>query len=125
MSLGHRLMMVVTLKNHSGSLNSTTCINAVEPQHQLFHVSGQAPLGAITTCPQCPEGSYGAPQVWFGVRTKFPSPQPLDASFLVSLISALHPSLSHERTLPNHVSLTSMLNSSSPSPHRLSWIATP
>ena len=42
LQLGHRLTMVVALQNHSGNLNSTACINAAEPRHQLFDVSGKA-----------------------------------------------------------------------------------
>ena len=46
---GHRMtMVIITLQNHSGMLNSTTCIIAVEPRHPSVQVSSKVLLGAVT-----------------------------------------------------------------------------
>ena len=100
--------MVVTLQNHSGMLITMTCIIVAEPKHQLFHVSS-----AVTHCPQCPERASGAPMGRVYGQDQALSTPALGRFIVVSLTSVLDPSLSLENTPPNHVSLTSMLNSSS------------
>ena len=111
--LGHRTTMAVTLQNHSGNLNSTTCINAPQPQHELSHVFSKAPSGAVTICPAGPEGATDAQSsvVGSGLAPYTPA---LRRFFRVSLTSVLNPSLSLSDAQPSPVSLTSVLNSSSP-----------
>ena len=48
---GHTTALVVTLQNHSSTLNSTVSSMAAEPRHNLSHLSNRAPLDAVTNCP--------------------------------------------------------------------------
>ena len=85
----------------SGIHNSTTCIHAVEPQHQLFHVSGKALLGIVTNCPLCTKGtSAPSPPSWVHGQDQASFTLALGRFLLVSLTSVLNPSLSLECTPP-------------------------
>ena len=57
-------MMIVTLQNDSGILNSMTGINAAEPRQTLCKPSSKAPLGADMHCSMRPKGASGASTNW-------------------------------------------------------------